>query len=903
MEKEVIAAGARTLAEAAEQAQAWIRQNEKKVNSMSRGAEKVLCDLRRETRLLRRLERAATRRMCAGVFGPSQAGKSYLLSSLAANENKQVPCLFGTREHDFLSELNPAGGKESTGLVTRFTMTAPLGVTDEYPVHVRLLSETELIKIFTNSYFGDSDNKEGVSEQASEAIRQSLDNLRKRAGAGKSHITLDDMEDLREYVSNSFGGMARASTLESIYWADAIELAPKLALDDRAKLFSLIWDNIPEFTNMFLSLATDLEKLGNPEEAFFSMDALIPREASIIDVDTLGKSDFSQLSGGGKASPIIKVRTSGNITGEISRKNATAIVAELTLVMKNKPANYFEHTDLLDFPGYKARLECASIADYLQGNKADSSVEQFFRRGKVAYLFQRYNAERELTSLLLCMAAPDNTPGLPAAVEDWIISTHGKNPQDRINTKNALLYILTKSDRHFEEKGGGNLKILWDNTLSGVFVNHFSGSYSQKTKWVEEWNPGSPFNNLFMLRNINIKWDAMMNYEKDGGVAKETGINSDKAEYAGQMRENFLDSRLVKKHFRSPELAFDELMSLNDGGIGLIKRSLEPLCEPNLKLGQIVAAIAVCRDNLLNIVQPFFTSGNQDEEIKKKNAFFNNFMKLFSNLVIKERFPELLNRFKIAPSHLFYLHGEAERQFEDYKSTLYRAPIEEEAEQPVMSDEVDDLDSILGMSSASDEDGEKNGEAATAKMDESHFYAQRIIDAWSSNMRNLADTPEFESYYMFPKKIFIGIMDEFEQAVKRLNLVSRLESKFREIDAPVDVGKDKKVRKQATFAAGVLNDFISWLGKNPAATGEAERAVAFRGQNCVVFQPKPEVTDIPDLPEKETPFATQWYRDWLIAFYGMAIENVAFEGGRNFNVEENQKLGKIIRQVREARTS
>lgn len=903
MDKDSIVVVAHQLVEAGRQAQDWVSRNGERVTACGKSKEKVLASLRQQTRLLRRLERAAQRKMCAGVFGPSQAGKSYLLSSLAADSEKKVPCVFGNQEYDFIKDLNPGGSKESTGLVTRFTMTRPQGVTDEYPVHVRLLSETELVKIFTNSYFGDCEHKEGVSEETTSAIQQALEKLKSKACPASGHITLDDMEDLHEYVRNSFGGMARAAELDRVYWNEATELAPKLSVEDRAKLFGIIWGDIPEFTDMFLSLAKNLEKLGNPEEAFFSMDALVPREASIIDVETLGRTDFSEYH----IAPTIKVRTPSGVTAEISRKNATAIVAELTLVMKNKPADYFDHTDLLDFPGYKARLECSDIADYLRKGKDDSKVEQFFRRGKVAYLFQRYNAERELTSLMLCVATPDNTPGLPGAVEEWIIATHGKTPQDRIQTKNALLYILTKSDRHFEEKGGANPETHWDDVLKGMFVNHFSGAYSQSTKWVEEWNPGQPFNNLFMLRNINIKWGSMMDYDRQDGVEKETGIRDGMQEYAEKMKKYFTESRLAKRHFRSPQMAYDEVMKLNDGGICLIKRSLEPLCEPNLKLTQIANALAGAQQMLAATIAPLYHSGNQEEEQKKKLVLFGSFGKLFANPNFQERFPEMLSNFKIAPEQLFYLYGDAERMLEEYREEAYAPPLDEEnGEQALDADTpMAELDDVLGFFD-DPAPQETPGGATTApagEKDEAHFYAARIVEAWSDRMRSMAENTDSSRYYLFPKNIFLGMLDEFDLAIERLRLREQMEKRFRMISEPVDVPKDSKIRKQASYAIGMLNDFISWMGKNPAETNESQRRVQYQGKDVTVFRNKPAVEGNPVLAETYTPCVRQWFKDWLTTFYGMLMDNVSFDGGEKINLEENAKIGKIVQTVNEARVN
>lgn len=889
MEKDTIIADARRLTTAAEQGQDWIRRNEDRVRSCGKSKEEVLAKLRRQARLFRKLGRAAARKMCVGVFGPSQAGKSYLLSSLARDENKEVRCDFSGKQYDFLKDLNPGGGKESTGLVTRFTMTPPANIPQGYPVYVRLLSETELVKIFANTYFCDCEHKEKVDKGA---IQAAVAALKGRMGSEEPHMSLDVMEDLREYISNSFGGLARAAALEEVYWHDAIEMAPRLSLDDRAKLFGIIWDSIPEFNDMFLSLAMDLAKLGNAEEAFCAMDALFPREASIIDVETLGRVDFSQFHAGNE----VQMCTAAGQRASIARKNATAIIAELTLVMTHKPADYFDHTDLLDFPGYKARLECSDIRDYLTKGKEDSAVEQFFRRGKVAYLFQRYNAERELTSLLLCVATSDNTPGLPGAVEEWIMATHGKTPEDRLHSKTALFYILTKADHHFEDKSGAKFETRWDDVLKGMFLGHFSGAYSQNTRWVEEWTPGQPFNNLFMLRNVNIIWDGTLDYSADSSGRREIGVRTEKEAYIAAMRKAFLESHLVQKHFRSPETAFDEVIKLNDGGIEHIKRCLQPLCDPNLKLNQIAGSLYTARQTLLATLSPFYHSGDQEKELKKKMQLFQTFGKLFVNPNFQERFPELLNRFSISPEQLFYLFNDAERRCDEYREAAFAMPKEEEPAPE--SQDVEDIDVLAFLDDNAPVNSGQNGSAnAFADKDEMYFYAERIIEAWSSRMRDLAETAECTGYYMFPKTTFLAMLDEFDVAVVRLGIQSKLENKFREIAMPVDVPRDSKIRKQASYAIGVLNDFVSWMGKSPADMPESQRVVNYRGQSVTVFRDAPAVVDYPVLPETAKSQAKQWYKDWLTTFYGMLVDNVTSSDGIKINLEENAKLGSIIKQI------
>ena len=55
----------------------------------------------------------AARKMCVGVFGPSQSGKSYLISALAQDADGSLLAALGDESADFIQDINPAGGKES----------------------------------------------------------------------------------------------------------------------------------------------------------------------------------------------------------------------------------------------------------------------------------------------------------------------------------------------------------------------------------------------------------------------------------------------------------------------------------------------------------------------------------------------------------------------------------------------------------------------------------------------------------------------------------------------------------------------------------------------------------------------------------------------------------------------
>jgi hypothetical protein len=75
-----LATACRGSADLAEKAIGWIDDNRGLVRNE---ADVLTAEIRRSIRQLRKLGVAAERKMCVGVFGPSQSGKSYLISALA----------------------------------------------------------------------------------------------------------------------------------------------------------------------------------------------------------------------------------------------------------------------------------------------------------------------------------------------------------------------------------------------------------------------------------------------------------------------------------------------------------------------------------------------------------------------------------------------------------------------------------------------------------------------------------------------------------------------------------------------------------------------------------------------------------------------------------------------------
>jgi hypothetical protein len=275
----------------------------------------------------------------------------------------------------------------------------------------------------------------------------------------------------------------------------------------------------------------------------------------------------------------------------LPRVYAAALTAELLIPMRDKPADFFDHTDLLDFPGYRSRK---MFADLAKEAEEPAKLKECFLRGKVAYLFERYCAERELTSLLLCIGSGvQEVQGLGGAVNDWIVGTHGGTPERRTGKDTALFFILTKSDLEFEDKAGAkDVSERWDTRMYAsmeIFTSH---------EWLKKWNTQGPFKNFFLMRNPTVK----LHLFEHEGSGREIALKEDTKPYVRQFETAFMQSPLINEHFAHKEETWKAFLAPDDGGLSLIREKLAPICKPELKREQIKTTgeenLAKIRDRL-----------------------------------------------------------------------------------------------------------------------------------------------------------------------------------------------------------------------------------------------------------------------------------------------------------------
>ena len=314
---------------------------------------------------------------------------------------------------DYISQVNPEGEGESTGLVTRFTMRKE-PTPEGFPIRLSLLSEADIIRTIVNSFFNDGDESE-VPPDAQE-LSAHLDSYKARAGGAQPGLDAEEVHEIGEYIENVFRKSAYAAALKP-FWDEAAEIAPALTLAERVGFFSILWGGHAALGELYGQLAAALARLNHAGTVYAELSALVPREQSIIDVKTL-----TGLRGA-DVGPPLKVQTAGGLQVTLPRAELCALAAELVFPMAEQPSELFGRTDLLDFPGARNRFE-EPLSKTL-GN-LDKNLHELLLRGKVAYLFDRYVENQEITSMLLCVPGSNmETLDLPGLVDNWIALTHG----------------------------------------------------------------------------------------------------------------------------------------------------------------------------------------------------------------------------------------------------------------------------------------------------------------------------------------------------------------------------------------------------------------------------------------------------------------------------------------------
>ncbi|GGC40139.1 virulence factor [Siccirubricoccus deserti] len=834
-------------------------------NGAPQANESLPRDLRRDARRARGLRQAALRPVAVAVFGASQAGKSYLVSRLAAPLGKPLTALIGTQRLDFLKDINPPGGNESTGLVTRFTIAPPPAPADA-PIALRLLTQTDVVKILANTYLEDfALDEEAVPKP--EALQEFLGKLETAAGpAPCDGLDIDGIEDLQDYLRNHFRDRTLVAALSNGFWQRFAEVVPRLPAERRAEAFALLWGRDRTLTRACADLLGVLKRLGFPEDVRAGIDAVQPRETSIVDVRTL----FTM----GEASPgtVALRNAAGGAPVAVDRALATALITEIVVPLAEKPWAFFDHTDLLDFPGARVREEIPNAEAFFAKS---GNLGRAFLRGKVAYLFQRYNAEQEISAMLLCVGPQvQEVQTLPKMVDDWIGLTAGKTPAERAGKPSNLFFVLTKFDAEFEEKGGEDIASghRWTARMQASMTDFFGKAY----EWPNEWTPGQPFTNTFWLRNPSVGFDAVFDYEPDPeGGRREAGVAPRAAQRVQDRRDAYLGNPLVRKHFADPAKAWDEALRPNDGGIGHLAAALAPVCDPQLKARQLKARAVTLVNSMSGRLRPFFRGGDAEQRVEDARRRARILGRGLAQCAQAQLLGPFLRSLMVDADSVGSVYW---RLRSDAATGV--TPIGAVAT-------ADDYNELLGDLLGDPPEAEG---AASGPRDVFEHFASLALEDWETRMRALGDDEAALAYFALPRELVSEVAGELAQGARRLKLRDRIAGTLR-TRASFQARADAMEQKQVAIVEETVNEFVHRLGWPDIEP--AKRPRLGRDERPIFLARVPDPAP-PPLPEQPSPYDRQFNADWITGLAGLMEGNARTTDGVDYDIVANARLGQIL---------
>lgn len=858
----------------------WIDEVRPNVVRLNNEAESLILELRRLRNTAKRLGAVSDKPITAGFFGLSQAGKSFLISALAADERGKLETLFDGKQLDFIKHINPpGGGKEATGLVTRFTRKETKGVAG-YPLELRLFSEIEVAKILVNSYFNDFDKERVDYEITQSRVNSLIKGLHSRVATIEvSGVSKDDVVDLQDYAQDSFG--KSLSVLQGNYWANATQLAPYLSIRERGELFSILWGEIKELTDIYIQFATSLSRLGHPERVYAPLSAVVKETADggLSQADSIMNVDMLERLGTDRDEEIeVRPNHAGEVGAPVSISLAelTALTAELVFPLINPtrvPA--VERVDLLDFPGYRGRLAITSLAEVKEGNP----VSQLILRGKVAYLFERYTDSQEMNILIVCTPSTKQSDvnSVGPVLERWIHKTQGDSPEQRGLRKPGLLWAITMFDMRISQdlsKEEELLKISWGagGLLKQTILERF-GNY----EWFNNWSDGKPFDNVFLVRKPGFKV-AFLNVEGEN----EVSVNPNEKVQLELLKRTFCQDPDIRKHIANPEDAWEAMLLLNDGGMKRISHYLENIALPEVKANRLTEQL---NERIHHFVENRFASWYQsdgEEEVAKKRQL--------ANALAKELHPQ-------NPRSL--LMGELLRQLqlpEETIRSLYFSDLDDVFEQEEMSVShapADDFDLF------SDPVPSMTATVSAVEKAEESRFAQAVFKAWVSHLRNLTSDHKLMQYFGLSTDNIENVVNELVTGATRLKLQEQL-SQIALRNENSGSKRDQLAERQVFTMNTAIADFISWLGYAETPIEQRPASRVLQGQMIFEQRPVEQQNGLPKLNDQTSNYDDNYRLDWLVAFGHFAVNNAGHSAGREINSTQNAQLGNVLRAFRSA---
>lgn len=740
-----------------------------------------------------RIKESARRPLALGVFGASQCGKSYLVSELVRGANPSLGVYLNRPGEqavlrDYLEEINPPGGRESTAVVTRFT-TRPYFKVPGCAAFIKLMGIGDLVKIFLNGFVFECVSDFMPSAEELQKLRYSF-----RSYMGKSHntplLSEADVMDLQDYARRHFHNQFLRMLDDLNYWGILNEEVRFLPADQQIMYLEWLWGKFPRITELFRYLQKELGDLGGQIVGIYD-EALCPRENSIIDVQRLS----ALMKPGNRKYRIV---TADKRETAMDAVVLCALTSELILQVQPLGDNaLLNKLDILDFPGARAR---AQVFDANRVSRDQESLVEVFLRGKVACLFDGYSDDRDITALMLCQeGGPQEAKSLPYMINKWIEWSQGGEASARKGKKCLLFHVFTKFDMDLVKKRGEDPMVRWDSRLK----TNFSDFFSRGGDWVNNWSEDRSFQNCFWVRNPSVQQTVFGRDQNNEEFVRDQ-------EQISQIKSEYLSNANVKKYFANPELAWDRAASPGQSGIKYLVEAIEQTIESTAKTTQLAENLSQIHIDLKNNLEPYFIG---DDVSKARNLAEKRARRCLASLgkvmASKYSLPLLLDQDRLSISD-----KTVGMIYDSVLNPMYSD--NDQLEQPALVQAGSPLfeESIFQIDDESNKDEPRTEQHPKKVVSKGHLFAQAVLDRWQSQLAQLGQDQDFQTLTGLNAEWFATISQEIIKGASR----TRLEHKIAAIsdqylNAP---GSSRFLRKTSAITASMINRYVLELNQQPS---------------------------------------------------------------------------------------
>jgi hypothetical protein len=565
--------------------------------------------------------------VAAAAYGPSQVGKSLFVGQVLKPHSESFCPLGGDETHgepayykdlSFDNDLNPqCGSNEATALVTRFTTKDRIGesVSPDYPVMVRALTRVEWIRVLARGFHVECRTPQRTWHQGE--LEELFNDLgRDYPGQEVDRKWRMDLLDAFSYMRgvDRRGFQAKEAILNGL-----LSRYPLSEEGYVAAAAALFWDNWQSLSSLFMKISTFLNRitLGDHDPAIFTHWAgvrflLDSQRAKVHERRTSKvwqKVDWSDMYLVEKEKYYVLDYRPGSGMGTEELETIQAGMLELAMpILPHRLTDdwrrVIEQMDFLDVPGMRAGRQGAEQGKRISADTLEEQME-IVKRGKVAYLFERYTEELQIQTLLLLSRGGnlEVTSQMKHHIDKWGRARYGEKAWPlRVRDEVPALFVgLTGIDEEFRNREEYAEKGLYENRLGqlvdalGPVMNDFGGR-------------GQPFTNVYPIRYPGT-WDTNQEQRQEGDPEKWV-----------RARRAFLQSEMVKQHVRAPEQRWETAMRDDDGGLSLLSAGIRAVTTADDKQNQLQKEIEDVQNRLLQLSRGWVVDPDANIDREKRLA-------------------------------------------------------------------------------------------------------------------------------------------------------------------------------------------------------------------------------------------------------------------------------------------